>query len=66
MYKHKHYSVNVFNIQCSPLNSNSLGTTKFVLIIRCFNYEFVLNIKCKYNGLSRDHNHLFELTGFLN
>ena len=30
------------------------------------NYEIALNIKCKYNGLSRDHNHLSELTGFLN
>ena len=36
--------------------------TKFVLIMRCSNYESALNIKCKYNGLSRDHNHLSELT----
>ena len=32
----------------------------------CSNYEFAFNIKCKYNGLSRDHNHLSGLTGFLN
>ena len=31
----------------------------------CSNYEFVLNIKCKYSGLNRDDNHLSELTGFL-
>ena len=53
-------------LQCSPLNSNSRGPTKCVLIMRCSNYKFTLNIKCKYNGLSRDHNHLSELTGFLN
>ena len=53
-------------IQCSPHISNSGKPTKFVLIMRCSNYEFALNIKCKYNGLSRDHNHLSELTGFLN
>ena len=53
-------------VQCSPLNSNSLGPAKFVLITRCFNYEFAFNIKCKYSGLSRDHNHQSELTGFLN
>ena len=28
----------------------------------CSNDELALNIKCKYNGLSRDHNHL---SGFL-
>ena len=39
--------------------------TKFVLIIGCSIYEFILNIKCKYNGLRRDHNQLSELTGFL-
>ena len=39
--------------------------TKFVLIMTCSNYEFALNIKCKYNVLSRDHNHLSELKGFL-
>ena len=32
--------------------------------MRCSNYEFALNIKYKYNGLIRDLNHLFELTGF--
>ena len=31
-------------------------------MMRCSNYEFALNIKRKYNGLSRDHNHLSELT----
>ena len=41
------------------------GPTKFVLIMRCSNYEFVLNINCKYNELSRNHNQLSELTGFL-
>ena len=40
--------------------------TKFVLIMKCSSYEFALNITCKYNGLSRDHNHLSDLTGFLN
>ena len=30
--------------------------------MRCSNYEFALNIKCKYHGLSRNHNHLSELT----
>ena len=29
--------------------------------MRCSNYKSALNIKCKYNGLSRDH-HLSELT----
>ena len=38
------------HVQCSPLNSNSRGPTKFVLIMICSNYEFTLNIKCKYNG----------------
>ena len=52
-------------VQCSPLNLNSWGPTKLVLIMRCSNCEFALNIKCKYNRLSRDHNHLSELTGFL-
>ena len=33
--------------------------------MKCSNYEFALNIKRKYNRLSRDHNHLSELTGFL-
>ena len=47
---------------CSPPNLNSREPTKFVLIMRCSMYEFALNIKCKYNGLSRDHNHLSELT----
>ena len=28
-------------IQCSPLNSNSRGPTKFVLIMRCSNYDIV-------------------------
>ena len=42
------------------------GPTKFVLIMRCSNYEFALNIKCKNNGLSGDHNHVSELTSFLN
>ena len=42
-------------IQCSPLHSNSRGQI-------CSNYEFALNIKCKYNRLSKDHNHLSELT----
>ena len=53
-------------IQCSPLNSNSREPIKFVLIMRCSNYKFALNIKRKYNRLSKDHNHLSELTGFLN
>ena len=53
-------------IQCSSLNSNTWGSTKFILIMRYSNYEFALNVKRKYNGLSRNHNHLFELTGFLN
>ena len=52
-------------LQCSPFNS------KFVLIMRYSNYECALNIKCDYKGLSRDCNHLSELTkpeltGFLN
>ena len=53
-------------IQCSPLISNSRGPTKFILIMRCSNYEFVLNINWIYNELSRNHNQLSELTGFLN
>ena len=53
-------------VQGSPLYSNSRGLSKFVLIMGCFNYEFALNKKFKYNGLSRDHNHLSELTEFLN
>ena len=53
-------------MQCSPLNSNSRRPTKFVLIMRYSNYGFDLNIKCKYNRLSKNHNHLSELTGFLN
>ena len=52
-------------MQCSPLNSNSGGPTKYVLIMRCSIYEFALNIKCKYNRVISDHNHLSELTGFL-
>ena len=32
-------------IQRSPLNSNCWGPTKFVLIMRCSNYEFALHIK---------------------
>ena len=55
-----------FKLKCSLLNSNCPGTTKFILIMRCSNYEFALNIMCKYNGLSRGHNHLSELTGCLN
>ena len=51
---------------CSPLNSNSRDLPKFVLIMRCSNYKFALNIKCKYNGLSKDHINLSELIGFLN
>ena len=58
--------INMYDIQYSPLNSNSRRPTKLVLIIRCSNYEFALNINSKYNGFSRDHNHLAELTGFLN
>ena len=54
-------SFNTYKLQCSSLNSNSRGPTKFVLIMRCSNYEFALNIKCEYNGLSRDNNHLSEL-----
>ena len=50
------------SLQCSPLNSNSRKPTKFVLTMRCSNYEFALSIKCKYNELSRDHNHLSKLT----
>ena len=53
-------------IQCSPLNSNSWGPTKFVLFKKFSNYKLALNIKSKYNGLSRDHIHLSKLTGFLN
>ena len=49
-------------LQCSPLNSNSRGPTKCVLIMRCSIYEFAFNIKCKYNSVNRDHNHLSELT----
>ena len=60
------YRWNSNHIQCSPLNSNSRGPTKSVLIMKCSNYKFALNIKCKYNGLSGDHNRLSELTGFLN
>ena len=56
----------LYNIQCSLLNLNFRRPTKFVLIMRCSNYKYALNIKCKYNGLSRDHNQLSELTGFLN
>ena len=52
--------------KCSSLNSNLQKPTKFVLIMRCSKYEFALNIKCKHNGLSGHHNHLFELIGFLN
>ena len=49
------------------LNSNSQEPTRFVLILRCSNYEFALNInKCKYNRFSRDRNHLSEITGCLN
>ena len=29
-------------VHCSSFNSNSRGPTKFVLIIRCSNYEFAL------------------------
>ena len=32
----------------------------------CSYYEFALNVKCQYNRLRRDRNHLSELTGFLN
>ena len=55
-----------FKVQCIPLNSNSRRPTRFVLIMKCSNYEFASNIKCKYNGISRDHNHLTTLTGYLN
>ena len=48
------------------LIQTSRGPTNFVLIMKCSNYEFAINIKCEYNGLSRDHNLLSELTGFLN
>ena len=58
--------VRLLLMQCSPLDSNSREPTKFVLIMKCYHYESALNIKCKYNGLSRDCNHLSELTGFLN
>ena len=51
--------------QCSSLNSNFRGLPKYVLIMRCSDYETTLNIKCKYTELSRDHNHQSELTGFL-
>ena len=40
----------VLFIQCSPLDSNSQGPTKFFLIMKCSNYEFALNTKRKYNG----------------
>ena len=30
----------VLYVECSPLNSNSRGPTKFDLIMRCSNYEF--------------------------
>ena len=66
---HFFHTILYFNcILANKVQSTSLklpGPTKFALIIRCSNYEFALNIKCKYNGLSRGHNHLSELTGFL-
>ena len=46
-------------------SSNTRGPAKFVLVMRCSIYEFALHIKCKYNVLSGDRNHLSELTGFL-
>ena len=49
-------------LQYSTLNSNPQRPTKFVLIMRFSNYEFALNIKCKYNELIRDHNHMPELS----
>ena len=33
----------IYNIKDSLLNSNSEGSTKFVLIMRCFNYEFAFH-----------------------
>ena len=56
-----YYHIYVYTVRSTPRLP-----TKFVPIMRCSNYEFALNIKCKYNGLSRDHNHQSELTGFLN
>ena len=51
-------------LQCSSLNSNSQEPTRFVPIMRCFNYEFALNVK-RNTMCSADHNHLSELTEFL-
>ena len=42
--------VEYFLLQGSPLISNSREPTKFVLIIRCSNYEFALNLKCNTIG----------------
>ena len=53
-------------IQRSSLISNFLKPTKFVLILRCSNYKFALNRKWKYNGLSRNNNHIAKLPGFQN
>ena len=66
IYAYKYMQFIIIRIQYSPLNSNSQGSTKFFRIMKCSNYEFALNIKCKYSRLSRDHNHLSELTEFLN
>ena len=44
-------------LQCSPLNPNTWEACQIFS-----NYEFALNISCIYNGLSRDHHYLSELT----
>ena len=62
----KQIRFSISKLQCSPLNSNSPRLTKFIIIMRCSNYEIALNARRKYNGFSRDHNHLSELTAFLN
>ena len=49
-------------VQRSPLNSNFWKLTKFFLFIRGSKYESALNIKRKYNRLSKEHHHQSELT----
>ena len=50
-----------YAFQCSALDLNFRRLNKFVLIMRFSSYKFALSIKCKFNGLSRDHNHLIGI-----